>query len=685
MGFEVYDVNSDTNEGDAPDITKSQIRNIEIPAGIKGGTDVSDLDLLILMQALSESVIQSGQSSPSDSTAEANESQFYIRYNSSNEVVSISFSPTGENTWSTYTIPSGGAAADGVVTGGSVSGTTLTLERSVGADIDIPGLPSGGGGTPFGFSAGEDEPDNADANMGENQIYWRTNSSDELTGIYYSPSNDDSWQELAVAMGRGGTGFPFSFQSDTAPAPDVVNAMLGTNELFFTVDNNNEITEISYSSRLADTWTQLPIAMGGTGTSLAGVPGLGSPFVTKTLISSPNPGADELFFDENVQPDVHRVTFRDTGGQYPPDFLDSDLIDSYFYMKASPSGAIRTGPIDSVSVSSGNLYEIEFVNIVVSGSETDFPDSGSVNIGFQQASNLESIQATSGSGAPDDDDAVAGIDQLYLDITGSIYYSLGTVDTWTRLPISSMGTVTSTAPNYRPRGDYAIDELAVYLGTLYRAAMAITDASTNPSEDASGFEGLFSAGISDVEASGVFNQFLRWHFSSSQRDIPSQIDIEDDDYLIDEGNGDITVEGSSVRITITDGQALSVAIALVTVVPDEVPLDTVNYGVTYQIDDRPPVVIHQNTVNDITLGAQHGANLRELTGIPETEIFVIDGERLRVRLFAESADDTDPPLGLLQAGGGSLDATYSGSGAIAQTHLILQWWSYHCGICRRYY
>ena len=46
------------------------------------------------------------------------------------------------------TLPSGGGgAADGVVTGGSVSGTSLTLERSVGADVVITGLPSGGGGT----------------------------------------------------------------------------------------------------------------------------------------------------------------------------------------------------------------------------------------------------------------------------------------------------------------------------------------------------------------------------------------------------------------------------------------------------------------------------------------------------------------------------------------------------------
>ena len=44
-------------------------------------------------------------------------------------------------------LPSGGGGtADGVVTGGSVSGTTLTLTRSVGGDVVITGLPSGGGG-----------------------------------------------------------------------------------------------------------------------------------------------------------------------------------------------------------------------------------------------------------------------------------------------------------------------------------------------------------------------------------------------------------------------------------------------------------------------------------------------------------------------------------------------------------
>ena len=48
--------------------------------------------------------------------------------------------------WDQFNQGGGGGTADGVVTGGSVSGTTLTLERSVGADVTITGLPSGGGG-----------------------------------------------------------------------------------------------------------------------------------------------------------------------------------------------------------------------------------------------------------------------------------------------------------------------------------------------------------------------------------------------------------------------------------------------------------------------------------------------------------------------------------------------------------
>ena len=43
-----------------------------------------------------------------------------------------------------------GTAGDGVVTGGSVTGTTLTLTRSIGADINIAGLPTPGGTTTDG-------------------------------------------------------------------------------------------------------------------------------------------------------------------------------------------------------------------------------------------------------------------------------------------------------------------------------------------------------------------------------------------------------------------------------------------------------------------------------------------------------------------------------------------------------
>ena len=46
---------------------------------------------------------------------------------------------------------------DGVVTAGSVSGTTLTLDRNIGTDVTITGLPSGGGGN--GASLSDADPD----------------------------------------------------------------------------------------------------------------------------------------------------------------------------------------------------------------------------------------------------------------------------------------------------------------------------------------------------------------------------------------------------------------------------------------------------------------------------------------------------------------------------------------------
>ena len=56
----------------------------------------------------------------------------------------------------------GGGTADGVVDGGSVAGTTLTLTRTVGADIAITGLPSGGA-DPFDtapiFTGNPSDPD----------------------------------------------------------------------------------------------------------------------------------------------------------------------------------------------------------------------------------------------------------------------------------------------------------------------------------------------------------------------------------------------------------------------------------------------------------------------------------------------------------------------------------------------
>ena len=238
------------------------------------------------------------------------------------------------------------------------------------------------------LSSGDAAPDAADAVSGVDQVYLQTTGT-TITAIAFSATGESAWETYTIASGGGG-GVPFDFSVGVAE-PNDNDADVGQDEIYWRIDGDGNLIEIAYSSALSGVWSRLPIAV-GTSTNLAGVPGLGSPFVTKTLISSPNPGADELFFDENVQPDVHRVTFRNTGGQYPPDFLDSDLIDGYFYMKASPSGAIRTGPIDSVSESSSNLYEIEFVNIVVSGSETDFPDSGSCK--YRVPTSIESWKAS---------------------------------------------------------------------------------------------------------------------------------------------------------------------------------------------------------------------------------------------------------------------------------------------------
>ena len=63
----------------------------------------------------------------------------------------------GDQSWISIVRQYGGGADDGVVTAGSVSGTTLTLTRSVGADVTITGLPSGGGGG--GASLSDDTPD----------------------------------------------------------------------------------------------------------------------------------------------------------------------------------------------------------------------------------------------------------------------------------------------------------------------------------------------------------------------------------------------------------------------------------------------------------------------------------------------------------------------------------------------
>ena len=80
------------------------------------------------------------------------------------------------------TVEAGGGGMgsnDGVVDAGSVTGTTLTLERTVGDDVVITGLPTGGGGNPFaGLGISHDAPDLAadlmiwrDSDAGVNRAY----------------------------------------------------------------------------------------------------------------------------------------------------------------------------------------------------------------------------------------------------------------------------------------------------------------------------------------------------------------------------------------------------------------------------------------------------------------------------------------------------------------------------------
>ena len=509
-------------------------------------------------------------------------------------------------------------------------------------------------------------PDDADAVAGVDQTYLQTTGT-TLTAIAFSATGEDTWETYTLAGGGGG-GVPFDFSVGVA-APDNNDADVGQDEIYWRIDGDGNLIEIAYSSALSGVWSRLPIAV-GTGTNLAGVPGLGTPFVTKTLISSPNPGADELFFDENVQPDVHRVTFRDTGGQYPPDFLDSDLIDSYFYMKASPSGAIRTGPIDSVTESSSGTYEIEFVNIVVSGSETDFPDSGAVNIGFQQASNLESIQATRGNGAPDDADAVAGVDQLYLDITGNIYYSFGTVDTWTQLPIHRTGT--PIVRDFAGR-NFALNELAVYLDTLFRTTMEITGATINPPEENSGFAGLFAVGIADEERRHITDQFLRFSFSGTEPATTSQIDIEDDDLLLDNGDGTVTnVSGHDIDVTIP---AASPATGLTLGLRDSGPntsFDSVEAELYYQIDSETPVLISSHSItNTSEIGHDSNRAGYRFAAHGELTLTLSDGESLRAYMEISSQDPTTPVLSIFGNSGNGplLNMAYDGVGGVSNLTL----------------
>ena len=67
-------------------------------------------------------------------------------YDAANDEIDFTVSAPGADFSVDVSGLGGGGTADGVVDGGSVTGTTLTLTRTVGADVTISGLPSGGGG-----------------------------------------------------------------------------------------------------------------------------------------------------------------------------------------------------------------------------------------------------------------------------------------------------------------------------------------------------------------------------------------------------------------------------------------------------------------------------------------------------------------------------------------------------------
>ena len=103
--------------------------------------------------------------------------------------------------------PIGDDPADGVVDAGSVSGTTLTLERTVGDDVTITGLPSGGGGASVTndvilFGAPENESTtvapsrNAVATMGE-VLDFRTPDSTGTTGhVWTKTATEGEWAAI---------------------------------------------------------------------------------------------------------------------------------------------------------------------------------------------------------------------------------------------------------------------------------------------------------------------------------------------------------------------------------------------------------------------------------------------------------------------------------------------------------
>ena len=145
LGFVEYN-NANPVVGDSPAGTGTSIHgnpHIYYRVIRDKGSIVGDLDIGSLPNLASGAIADHDNLIVGD-TSESNE----IKRTTIGELAArLADGTTITSNAGTLTAVGGGGTADGVVTGGSVTGTTLTLTRSIGGDVTITGLPTGGGGT----------------------------------------------------------------------------------------------------------------------------------------------------------------------------------------------------------------------------------------------------------------------------------------------------------------------------------------------------------------------------------------------------------------------------------------------------------------------------------------------------------------------------------------------------------